>query len=241
MKRWLYGLLAAVCLFFAVMPSAGAADTDIVRYGVTGGDIFFDKSSGAVTDCEQSITAADIPGTIDGVRVTSIANMAFAAAHSLKSVVIPNGVTSIGDCAFISCSGLTSVVIPNSVSSIGIAAFSGCSNLASVNIPNSVTIIRYNTFASCSALKDVYYDGTQAEYKANLLPSIEDGEQSNAFFLNATFHFKDSVSSNPNPTLPNTAARDYTTFYGVMFLVLFALTLMVWVIGRRKKNSSSTA
>ncbi len=66
--------------------------------------------------------------------VTSIAERAFYACHSLTNISIPNSVTSIGDYAFYNCSSLTNITIPNSVTSIGDYAFENCSSLTGVNI-----------------------------------------------------------------------------------------------------------
>lgn len=346
MNRWMYGLLAAVCLTLLMVPAVWAADTDIVNYPVTGGNIQFDKSTGAVTDCDTSVTEVDIPVKIEGVSVISIDKSAFESCYSLTKVSIPNSVTSIGYEAFWCCYSLTSVTIPNSVTSIEELAFYGCDRLTkimvaadnpfytsidgvllnktatilhiypsgrsgaysipdsvtaidnyafycctsltnvtipdsvisighnafagceftsvtipnnvtsideeafytcleltSVTIPNSVTFIGPRAFAYCTSLTDVYYIGTQAEYEANLRPNVQ-GKSSNSKFLNATFHFSDSPNlqpptPNPNPTLPNTAAKDNTTVYGIAFLVLFALTLTVWARGRRREKDGA--
>ncbi len=108
--------------------------TGTVTYAVTGGSITFDKATGTVTDCDTSVTAANIPSKIDGVAVTSIGSIAFYNCKNLTNITIPNSVTSIGGCAFEGCVCLTSVTIPSSVTSIARYAFSGCTSLTSINV-----------------------------------------------------------------------------------------------------------
>ena len=126
-----------------------------VKYAVEGGYLTFDKKTGTVTDCDQSVTKANIPHTIKGVTVTCIGNDAFDNCRSLTSVTIPDSVMSIGDSAFRYCTSLTSVTIPDSVTSIGDTAFQYCTSLASVTIPDSVTSIGDCAFMDCSSLTSV--------------------------------------------------------------------------------------
>lgn len=128
---------------------------NICKYAVTGGNITFDKATGTITDCDTSVTEANIPSKIGGVTVTSIGIWAFDWCESLTSVTIPNSVTSIGQEAFRLCSSLTSIRIPDSVTSIGEHAFFQCSNLTNITIPNSVTNIGDAAFAYCRSLASV--------------------------------------------------------------------------------------
>ena len=123
-----------------------------VKYAVEGGYLTFDKKTGTVTDCDSSVTKANIPHTIKGVTVTSIGGSAFRYCTSLKSVTIPDSVTSIGGWAFTDCASLTSVTIPDGVTSIGEYTFSWCTSLTSATIPDSVTSIGEFAFHNCKSL-----------------------------------------------------------------------------------------
>ena len=123
-----------------------------VKYAVEGGYLTFDKKTGTVTDCDSSVTKANIPHTIKGVTVTSIGGSAFRYCTSLKSVTIPDSVTSIGGWAFADCASLTSVTIPDGVTSIGEYTFSWCTSLTSATIPDSVTSIGEFAFHNCKSL-----------------------------------------------------------------------------------------
>ena len=183
-----------------VSPQA-AAQSGTVAYAVTGGNIYFDPSTGTVTDCDSTVTEAIIPSTINGVEVTrigssafysctsltsvtipnsvaSIEGSAFSYCKSLTSVTIPNGVTSIGGRAFFNCRSLTSVIIPNGVTSIGDNAFKYCTSLASIDIPNSVTSIGDSAFSNCTSLTSVTipngvtYIGDKAFFNCTSVTSV---------------------------------------------------------------------
>ena len=117
-------------------PVAFAANNDnIVAYPVEGGNIYFDTSTGTVTNCDWDVTSAVIPEQIQGVRVIAIGGWAFDNAAYLSSIRLPDSVTSIGNSAFQNCTGLSNISIPNNVISIGDGAFTGCNNLKEISIP----------------------------------------------------------------------------------------------------------
>ena len=142
------------------------------------GSCYFVKSIGSCRDAEIII-----PRKYKNKLVESIGAGAFSGFKRLTSVTIPDGITSIGASAFNGCESLTSITIPNSVTSIGTHAFMGCTNLASVTIPDGVTSIGPGAFDGCTNLKDVYFTGTEAEWKAIAIGSW------NSYLKNATIHY----------------------------------------------------
>ena len=135
-------LLAAVILL-GLLPAAGQPahaghkkDTDIA-WPVTNGNIYFDKDTGTVTDCDRSVTAAAIPDSIGGVAVRCIGYEAFEECPKLESVTIPDSVTEIQLDAFSRCTGLTSLTMGNGVKLIGRLAFYGCRGLKSLTLPTA--------------------------------------------------------------------------------------------------------
>ena len=95
-----------------------AASSTDTKYEVEGGYIYFDESTGTITDCDESVTSAVIPSEINGVKVTSIGEYAFSDCSNLTSITIPEGVTHIGYEAFQNCSSLTKLIMPESVTDI---------------------------------------------------------------------------------------------------------------------------
>ena len=202
-------VIMAFAIIFTILPGRVFA-AEIVEYSVTGGNIYFDKSTGTITDCDRYVTSAIIPEYIDGVQVTSIGSYAFRSCGSLTSIKIPDSVTSVGDYAFYWCESLTSIEIPNSVTSLGSVAFSHCENLASIEIPSGVTsigtkefegckeLIRivipdsvasigWQAFLGCERLSDVFYSGSENGWN-----EIKIGSNNNNL-LSATIHYNSSI------------------------------------------------
>ena len=166
--RQVLSILLVCCMLTALLPAtslATASETDIA-YAVTGGNIYFDASTGTITGCDTTVTEAVIPTTINRVSVTSIGDWAFSDYGNLTSITIPDSVTSIGRYAFEGCTSLTSVVIPDSVTSIGDSAFTNCDSLTSVTIPVSVTEIDNDAFFNCDGLTAIEVDPNNPAYSS---------------------------------------------------------------------------
>ena len=152
-----------------------------IAYPVTGGNIYFNTSTGTVTGCDRTVTTATIPASIAGATVTMIGYMAFESCIQLRKVILPNSVIHISGYAFWGCSGLTDVVIGEGVTDIGDFAFSGCRSLISITIPKSVTTIGMSAFDSCRSLSNVIIGdgvtdiGDHAFYNCTELASVKLG------------------------------------------------------------------
>ena len=70
----------------------------------------------------------------------------------------------IPDNAFTGMSKLQSVQLPSTVTEIGVGVFSS-SDLTSINLPKSLKTIRASAFNGCIDLEEVYYAGTEADWK----------------------------------------------------------------------------
>lgn len=121
-------------------------------------------------------------------KSTKIISSAFADCANLRDITIPENVTYIGSEAFLNCTNLGSIKIPHSVTSIGSSAFEDCSSLTSIAIPNSVTSIDGSAFSGDSRLTDVYFSGTEEEWK-----SIDIELYGNKNLLDATIHYNSLV------------------------------------------------
>ena len=109
--------------------------------------------------------------------------------------------------AYTSRSDLSSVVIHDYAKSIGPQAFALCINLSTVVISASVTTIGAQIFYGCTQLTDVYYTGSQDQWKSISI------DASNAELNNATIHYN-YVSNYTTRTMmmstsPMTLALDY--------------------------------
>ena len=103
----------------------------------------------------------------------------FQNCTSLKSVVIPDSVTTIGNTAFLYCTSLTDVIIGKNVETIEYSAFESCTYLKNVTLHNTVKTIQWYTFKSCENLTDVYFCGTEKQWK-NIAIDSDNKELSNA-------------------------------------------------------------
>lgn len=137
-------------------------------------------ASNAFRNC-RSLKALKIPR-----NVRTIGEYAFSGCLALKNITIPNSVTGLGEYAFENCSSMLNVSISGSgignnvfygckmlnfvsvstgATRIGVGAFSLCTRLKKIILPQSIKYIDSFAFQRCDSLKDVYYEGTEEEWK----------------------------------------------------------------------------
>lgn len=160
MKKRILSLLLVfvlLCGTWSIASVNAYSETDIA-YPVEGGNIYFDKASGKITDCDEGVTKAEIPAAIDGVAVEIIGSSAFSGCKNLINVVIPDSVWNIYPFAFSNCEKLGNVTLPNSVRNIGTLAFQCCRSMTSVTLPASVLRVDRLAFFRCVNLTEILVD-----------------------------------------------------------------------------------
>ena len=83
-------------------------------------------------------------------EVTSIAFNAFFECDNLTNIVISPNLREVEAGAFRCCGNITSLSIPNGVQELGSDTFDGCTNLSSITIGAGVSYLSGTTFRSCN-------------------------------------------------------------------------------------------
>jgi hypothetical protein len=121
-----------------------------------------------ITKCTGPAGEVIIPGTTNGLPVTSVAAYAFYYAAGVTSVVVPASVTSIASTAF-ECGSLTNILVDSlnpAYSSLGGVLLDKTQNTlveypagkaGPYTVPNSVTVIRGWAFDGCANLTGITF------------------------------------------------------------------------------------
>lgn len=155
--------------------------------------------------------------------VTAIGPYAFQNRTNLTKVTIPGSVANIEKYSFCDCTSLAELTILPGVTSIGDWAF-GCSQnptaLAKVSIPASVTSIGSAAFYNAS-LKDIYYAGTEEQWKAIQIGESNESLTKAAIHYNSTIAEVSSISDDGRSvtllTYPDNLLADCKTVYAASY------------------------
>ncbi len=139
---------------FPDFPSITAGAADIIE--AANGYQYFENSDGTISVKGYTGTATDlvIPSSIDGKKVTRIADYAFRKS-GITSVKLPSTITYIGEEAFDSCKNLKSAELNEGLQEIDFAAF-GYSGLEEVTIPTTIKKT-FRPFLYANNLKKVIF------------------------------------------------------------------------------------
>ncbi len=189
MKKVL-SLLLALCLLIGAVPMfAFASDSDFViedgvikEYVGPGGAIVIPDTVRIIRKFRMNptITEVTIPGKVsewtmydDEGNITQNNVEAFAYCENLTKVTIQEGCKVLTACMFGYCEKLTTLYLPSTLTYLGSA------------------------FADCTAIKDIYYNGTEEQWKkVEILPICQ------GIVDSATIHFK------TDSTTPSTGFTD---------------------------------
>ena len=133
---------------------------------------------------ERAFYATNISNIVIPDTVESLSYAVFAQCVYLKNVTLSSNLTSIEWVTFKGCSSLEQVTIPEGVVLIDDQAFDECVGLESITLPDSVENIGAAAFRGCSSLTDVYYAGTESQWKQIII------EEKNECLRNAAIHFE---------------------------------------------------
>ncbi|MDR0523567.1 MAG: InlB B-repeat-containing protein [Candidatus Methanoplasma sp.] len=113
-------------------------------------------------ECEASLGGADPRGEIAvqewfrGMRVSRIADGAFANKTGITGVYIPDAVAEIGEYAFGGCTGISSIALPPGLRSLCEGAFSNCMAAGGpLILPEALEAIGDGAFFACEAITGV--------------------------------------------------------------------------------------
>ena len=132
----------------------------------------------AFSDCQELVSLTLPEG------LTDIEACAFRGCRNLTSVKLPSTLISIGNSVFAYCQSLTQVTLPAAVTSIANAVFEGCQSLTQLTFPVSLTYIGSWVFDGCDNLTDIYYAGSEEQWKA-----IDFGYYYDDDLINVTIHY----------------------------------------------------
>lgn len=130
---------------------------------------------------ENNSSYCDVDGVVFSKDKTTL--VIYPEGKTAAEYTVPDTVTVMGEYCMRGNKALTKVVIPDSVTTIQKYALDVCYNLKEVVLPDSLQTISDYAFEHSTAITDVYYGGTESEWKEI---SIEHGNDS---LLNAAIHF----------------------------------------------------
>lgn len=156
-----------------------------------------------------NLTGLIIPNTVKEIRTAAFAECinlknvilsenlegyinggAFIGCYSLESIKIPSNIEHIGNQAF-SSSGLKNITFEGKINTIGDEAFREANSITSISLPITLTSIGAKAFYDLGSLTDVYYEGSEDQWK-----EISIGSDNDSLFSEATtIHYNQRLAT----------------------------------------------
>lgn len=166
-----------------------------------------------ITDCDESVTTADIPDEIDGMPVTRITDGVFVFCENLTEITIPDSVIFIDDSAFNICVSLENINVSenndNFCSVDGVLFNKEKTRLIKYptakkdekyTISSRVTEISENAFDDCNNLTELTIPESVKYIEEFAISGTEKLENINVSENNAYFCSVDGILFNKNRT-----------------------------------------
>ena len=158
----------------------------------------------------SAFSGSSLRSVVLPTEMESIGNSAFSGCFSLEAVTMPQQLSEIGAFAFAHAEGLKSIVIPYGVQTLPSYLFSTNWQMKSVVIPSTVKIIEAEAFYACRMLQDVWFAGTEQQWKDVKIGEPRDPSDSLYTALqNAKLHFGDPMTRFAD--VPRDWAQPYIT------------------------------
>ena len=151
--------------------------------------------SDAFSSC-NNLTSLTLP-----TSVTTLERFSVYACENLKSIKLPSKLDSIGDFTFAYCKSLTEMTVPEGVKVLSANALYECSSLKTLRLPVSLAEIGSYCTVKCDKLTDVYYAGTQKQWKLIKVDS------SNPGLSKAKMHYGNLTVSTPTVSITTSSGK----------------------------------
>lgn len=152
--------------------------------------------------------------------IAYIGERAFQECKAIKEISIPNSVKYIGEHAFYGCPNIETVKIGKGLNTIASQVFDNCKNIKTLILTNYVDLIEDSAFGDSDSLTDIYYTGTEEQWRAIILERY-------AVPDSATIHYNHVIDDEPEvhkhsysstvttePTCESYGVRTYTCSCG---------------------------
>ena len=147
---------------------------------------YFSDNSGLIYNKETKALVLCPEGKEGVVKLadncTAIRREAFSRCSLITEIIITDSVREIEEEAFDGCSSLLRLTIPKTVEKVSAYALSGLKNIERLSISGKSSFVKTDSaeencliLATNRSLKDIFFDGTQSEWKSAMNVNFNEG------------------------------------------------------------------
>lgn len=183
-------LIAGLIAVYALSANVWLIDINALPYVEYSYDARIDDNgeeevTATITSFNKSITLPAnfrIPAEVNGLKVTSIANGAFAGCKDIVHVTIPDTITSIGQYAFAQCLNLETFTFSKNIEQIGVGAFNETKYIETIDADHVTGIgkLLYNVGSNIIQPNTVLL-----ESQSSTIPDAYKGSEYNVIYMDS--------------------------------------------------------